>query len=834
MQLDQNGHVEQGPTIGLTDFAIVLLDEDGLVESWSKGAEVLFGHPPEDVLGHRVSTLLVADDAARLPALAEQCRQRGSWSGLLSVRHLNGDILSVEVQAEIVTESDGRTRWLALAVDEPLAREGALSRVVLERMVMHSPVGMAVVDTDLRFVWSNRALETFGGGSPRNRIGRRLADVQPGLSSEALESRMRNVLTTGVPVVGYEHVGRPTSDPENDHAHAMSFVRLDDVNGDAFGVCYTVVDITDRYRSRQRVALLNKAGEYIGRTLDVAQTAQDLADVAVPQLADFVVVDLLDSVLKGGDPLPGPVDDAETVAMRRSGRRTAVDGVPPVIVPTGDIVTYHAWSPPIRCLADGTSWRSEQLETGVDWAAHLTPDQRGALRELGTHTAMVVPIRARNTTMGVAMFFRIRRKEPFSAEDLRFAEEFVARAAVCMDNARRYTREREAALSLQRSLLPHSLPRQEAVHVASAYRPADELADVGGNWFDVIALSGARVALVVGDVTGHGLDAVAAMGRLRTAVQTLAALDLRPEELLARLDDLVSLSDDQDLHPPSSGSGTLGTSCLYAVYDPVGRTCTMASAGNPPPAVIAPDGTGRFVDVPVGPRLGAGGLPFEAVEVPVEEGSILALYTHGLIAGDTPEQADPQGRERLRQVLESPGLTLDALCERVIDHLAPARPIDDVTLMLAGTRGLSTDRYASWDLPTDPAVVSRAREMANRQLASWGLDELAFTTELAVSELVTNAIRYASGPIRLRLLLTHTLTCEVFDGSSTAPYLRHPRATDEGGRGLFMISQFTHRWGTRYTPEGKIIWTEQLLDSGHEPEDPSGTAFGDEAASFAV
>lgn len=812
---DENGRTGPGASTDPTDAAILTLDPDGLVESWSRGAEQLTGRSAAEMLGRTITTLLPPDTATRMAALAGECRAKGRASGLLTIRHADGTHVDVRARAECVRGAAGQWRWLVVAVDASPPAHPVMSRAMLEQMVTDSPVGMAVVDADLRFVWSNTAMECFGGGAPEERVGRRLTEIQPDMNPRQIESLLREVLRSGEPQLSYIHIGRPRSEPHRNHAFSMSFVRLEDAAGQGLGVCYTVIDVTDRHRLLQRLTLLDRAGGQIGRTLDVMRTGQELADVAVPHVADFVVVDLLDSVVRGGDPPLGPVRDAETVPMRRAGRRSSVENVPPLVIASGDMITYHSWSPPIRCLTDGTLWRAEKLDPDTpEWAV---TERDLSMLELGLHTAMVVPIRARDSTMGVALFFRIQQDEPFAEDDLRLAEELVSRAAVCLDNARRYTREREAALTLQRSLLPQRLPPQPAIRVSSVYRPADELVDAGGDWFDVLALAGARVALVVGDVAGHGIGAVATMGRLRTAVQTLAALDLRPEELLAHLDDLVGLTEEQTSLAANADARPLGASCLYAVYDPISETCTMAGAGHPPPALVSPDGTVRFVDMPVGPRLGVGGLPFEAVETEAEEGSVLAFFTDGLLSGGHDESG---GLEHLRRALATPGLSLDALGEKVIEDLVPSRPLDDVTLLLAETRHLNEEKFASWELPADPAVVSRARDTVSKTLNEWGLNELGFTAELIVSELVTNAIRYGSGPIRLRLILGHNLTCEVFDGSSTAPYLRHPRATDEGGRGLFLISQFTHRWGTRYTPDGKIIWTEQLL--APDAADPSG------------
>ncbi|MEU6882193.1 SpoIIE family protein phosphatase [Streptomyces sp. NPDC046712] len=906
----------QAPAFGVADSVVLLFDEGGVVVGRPHAAERLLGHSAEELRGRRVQFLLSPHEAARLPAIAESCATDGRWSGVLLARHRNGRDIAVDVTVLPLPEDAAPARWLAMAADAAPSRQWTMGPTLLERMVTQAPVGLALVDTELRCVWSNTALERFGGGRADLRRGRRLAEIQPGLNAELVESKMRQVLDTGEPVTGYEHVGRTRAEPGRDHAHAMSFIRLDDDNGRAIGVCYAVVDITDRYRARLRLALMARASERIGRSLDVMGTAQDLADVAVPGLADFVAVDLLDSVIRGAEPSPGPTAGATAVRLVRAGDQTARANPPEAVVEPGETAAYRPSSPQIGCLAHGRSWRTARLdaaarnsalpvpaperqagagptataESGQDGtvepghapaaqpgqAAIAEPRERAGAgtedpshasttnpspaptTEPGTatttdpgqapateprpatatgpgpvptatpvpptsaeyvprpptdplaHTAMVVPILARGVTLGVATFFRSRRDEAFDEDDLRLAEELVARAAVCLDNARRYARERAAALVLQRSLLPHGVPAQEAVDAASYYRPADELSGLGGDWFDVIALSGARVALVVGEVIGHGIEAAATMGQLRTAVRTLADLDLSPEELLAHLDDLV-LQATREGRPVGFGGvtnpGAVGASCLYAVYDPVSMRCELASAGHLAPAVVAPDGTVSFPELPPGPALGVGGLPFESVELPLEEGSVLAFYTDGLIA------APGAGKEGLGRALRSRDLPLDELCRSVVDELAPSRPYtDDAALLLVRTRSLAAGQVAAWDLPADPSVVARARVMTARQLAAWGLEELAFTTELVVSELVTNAIRHASGPIRLRLILERTLICEVFDASSTSPHLRHARTTDEGGRGLFLISQFTRRWGTRYTAEGKVIWAEQPLD----------------------
>ncbi|MDX2827518.1 SpoIIE family protein phosphatase, partial [Streptomyces ipomoeae] len=697
------------------------------------------------------------------------------------------------------------THWIALVSDASEAPGWDMSRTVLERMTTWAPLGIAVVDTDLRFVWSNAALERFGGGRAHERVGHRLAEVQPGLDAERIEAQMRKVLETGEPVLDYEHVGRVRSAPHRETAHAMSFTRLEDDQGRPIGVYYTVVDVSERHRARTRLALLDRAGEQIGRTLDVQRTAQELADVVVPALADFVTVDLLDSVPRGAEPAPPGDPGTGAVSLRRCAQQSVHDGVPEAVVEIGDIASYAAGSPPVRALVSGRSWSEPRLDPlSAEWAKAVPGGRALPVEALGLDSVMIVPIRARGITLGITTFFRHDRQDPFDAVDLGLAEELVSRAAVCVDNARRYTRERDAALVLQRSLLPRRLPEQDAAEVAVRYRPADELTGVGGDWYDVIPLSGARVALVVGEVAGHGIDGAAAMGRLRTAVRTLADLDLPPDEILAHLDDMVAKSARQEGGEPGAGSiETVGARCLYVVHDPVSGACSMAAAGSFTPALVAPDGTVTCPDLPEGPSLGVDGRPFETLELTLPAGTVIALYTDGLLAESSPEE--------LRRALARPEPSLDRLAQRVLDALAPARPTDDVAVLLARTRRLPDHRVACWDLPTDPVMVAEARKTTTRQLGAWGIDELAFTTELIVSELVTNAIRHAAGPIRLRLILERTLICEVFDGGPTAPHLRHPRTTDEGGRGLFLISQFTQRWGTRFLPEGKVIWAEQSL-----------------------
>ncbi|MFK4221942.1 SpoIIE family protein phosphatase [Streptomyces sp. NPDC019890] len=672
------------------------------------------------------------------------------------------------------------------------------------QFLARSPVGMAVMSPELRYVWINDALERIGGVAREERLGKRLRDVLPKLDAEAIEACMQEVLDTGKPAVDIEYRGRTRADPEREHAYSTSFFRLDDTLGRVRGVCYMVIDVTDRWRARQRLALVNEVSTQTGKSLDVVHIAQALADSCVPGLADFVAVDLLDPVLWGESLRRGPLPG--TQPLRRAGRRVSTADLRGPISQTGQTVAFPPSSPGARCLVDGTSYLCPALDDDTGGWLAGDPRAAGENHGLGQCSLMLVRADARGHALGVATFVRGPSRGPFEQDDLLLAEDVVARTAVGIDNARRFTREHNTALALQRFLLPRKLSTRSSLEVASRYLPA-HAGGVGGDWFDVIPLSGARVALVVGDVVGHGIHAAASMGPFRTAVRTLADLDVPPEELLAHLDDqMLSLIGEESSQEDSPASAVLGATCLYAVYDPATRRCTMARAGHPPPAVVSPEGAVTFPDLPPGPPLGLGGLPFESAEFELAEGSVLALYTDGLI--EARDRDVDVGLARLSAALASPDLPLDGLCAAVLDTMLKGPADDDIALLLARTHALGADQVASWDLPSDPAVVAEARVLAMRCLDEWGLGDLAFTAELIVSELVTNAIRYAPGPVRLRLIRQDVLICEVFDSSSTSPRLRHARTTDEGGRGLFLVAQLARRWGTRYTTEGKIIWAE--------------------------
>jgi PAS domain S-box-containing protein len=775
--------------------ARVVIDDAGTLVEWNDGARRLLGHTADEVVG-RPAVGLLADGAEALPGITG-----ARWDGTVALRHRDGRAVSMWLLAHHRRPRDGGPGdWLVVTPLEgggPAASEDPLATAALTQ----SPCAIAVYDERLRLSRVNDAMAEVIG-LPEERIqGLRVTEIGGKTQSAELEQYMLRVLTSGA-AEDFQIYMR-TGGEDAAHAWLARMAPITDAEGRVRGVCLAAHDFTENYLSRERLQLVNEASVRIGTTLDVTRTAQELADVCVPALADFVSIDLLDPQEHGGE-LPRAI--TAPTRLRRAAHQSVQQGSPEAVAKPGQLNLYPEQSPQADALVAGRTLvaSGRALELWLAWDRTRTR----RVEEYGIHSSMAVPIQARGVTLGVAVLTRYRRIDPFTDDDVLLAEEVTARAAVCIDNARRFSRERETALALQRSLLPRKLPRTAALEAASRYLPAAR-AGVGGDWFDVIPLSGMRVAMVVGDVVGHGIQASATMGRLRTAVRTLADIDLAPDELLTHLDDLVVRLSAEAGNEGSPGE--VGATCLYAVYDPVSRRCTLARAGHPPPVMIRPGGPPEPVDLPAGPPLGLGGLPFESAEFELPEGTVLALYTDGLIENRERDLDDSQ--RLLFDALYASSDSLDETCDRILHAvLPPGGAADDVALLLARTQGLPAEQVSTWDIPADPSLVAPIRKQVVEQLDSWNMSEAGFTAELVVSELVTNAIRYGAHPIRLRLIHdASTLICEVSDTNHTAPHLRRAKTWDEGGRGLLLVAQLTQRWGSRHTADGKTIWAELSL-----------------------
>ncbi|MCH0566628.1 SpoIIE family protein phosphatase [Streptomyces sp. MUM 136J] len=791
----------------VTYTATATIDQEGVLTGWSEGARRLLGHEAATVVGRPAAELLA--DVPETPRRARAGQQR--WHGTVALRHRDGRSVELRLLAHRRTPAGGPAEWLVVCA-APADPQQPGDVLLADWAFAQSPLPLAVFDTGLRLVRANHRMERAVTLPEAAMRGLSLPHIAPGAASDEIGRQMQLAVETGEPREAAARLGPELGRP-------TVLTPLKDAAGRVRALCLTAPRRSQDSAVRpwtqdpapETAAPSAEPGPQDGSGADYTRTAQALADVAVPRLADFVTVDLLDSPMAPND-TGGPAAGS-TVVLHRAAVRAVPDGRPVPTPGAGDGTTtaYQAGSPPAESLATGSAVLYDTTDPAV--AAWTETDPGAAwLRAYGTRSLMVVPLVAGDSRLGVALFGRHTRPEPFGPEDLRLAEELTARTAAALHKARRTSWARTTTMALQHSLLPHTLPEQAALEVATRYLPAATRAGVGGDWFDVIPLSAARVALVVGDVVGHGIRASATMGRLRTAVRTLADVDLPADELLTHLDDLVLrlAADEGGAGPDSETAGGIGTTCLYAVYDPVVRRCTLARAGHPPPAVVTPDGAVRFLDVPAGPPLGLGGLPFEAAEAELPEGSLLALYTDGLL--EARDHDIDEALDKMFAALARPAATLDSVCDRVLAELLSHRPDDDIALLVARTRALHEDRVASWDLDSDPSVVARARRAVSAQLAVWGLDDAAFVTELLVSELVTNAVRYGRPPVRLRLIhQDSTLVSEVHDASGTTPHMRRARVFDEGGRGLLLVAQLAERWGTRHDRVGKTVWAEQSL-----------------------
>ncbi|WP_242901789.1 SpoIIE family protein phosphatase [Actinomadura terrae] len=583
-----------------------------------------------------------------------------------------------------------------------------------------------------------------------------------------------------------------------------------DESGAAAGLLFVRVALppSERYQdpALMRRALMDDQVTRFGASLDLDQSARGLVDAVVPHYCTAASVLVLESLVAADE-----VHSESGSAVLRRIAVTSDDGNPAwtSAFPVGEVLVFP----------EGTPYREVMDTARPVHLPHIDEDaagsigtkwRRGPAGDLLKGVSMVLlPMIARDTLLGFIACTRVPGFRKFDAYDVEIGMEFAARAAIVIDNARLFSRERATALALQRSLLPNRLSAPSSVEVRHRYLPGSKLVEVGGDWYESIALPGARVALIVGDVAGHGVRAAVTMGRLRTALHTLANLELPPADALHVMHELMIELGEQEPH---------FATCVYAVYDATSGTIEIASAGHLPPLLAGPAGDNEYLQVPPAPPLGvAGGQAIESREFPVEDGSLFVIYTDGLVENRGRDIDD--GLARLRGIF-GPGSVerpMEDLAKATLDGVYADQHRDDIAVLIARLRRLPEDRCASWSLPADPAAVRRARGHVRTRLEEWGLEDLDYTTQLLASELITNAMRYAHGPIELRLLLERTLVCEVLDRSAALPRLRRAEDDDENGRGLLVVSQLAHRWGTRRTASGKVVWCEQIVP-GVDPD----------------
>ncbi|MEU6323620.1 SpoIIE family protein phosphatase [Streptomyces sp. NPDC047009] len=658
--------------------AVVALDRAGRFVLWDPQAEELFGYSAQEVLGQHAAQLLVHDPHVDLMAgKCEQMMEAGqSWAGLIPVRNKDGSTRLVEFRCTRLPNKQGDFYALGIATNASTLRKVGQDLALSEQLIAQSPVALEVLDTDLRYVAVNPAMERIHGLSAKDYIGRCFREVLPSGSVDPSEAAVREVLETGRPLVDKYTIGRTPADPDNDHAWSVSVYRLEDPNGQVLGVATSCLDVTDRHgaitaaaQARQRLAQIAEGSARIGTTLDMKQTARELADVAVPELADVAVVDVLDSALD--DRRPATLDSGpalfRTLAVKAAYLAEATGAAGTADQP----VSYDADRLPTQCVRTG----QPIMVTRVDeWdLTRIARDARAAavLASVGIHSYLAIPLAAQSRALGVLGLMRGRNQLPFNADDVTLAGELASRTAVSLDNARLYQSVRNTAVTLQRSLLPHPTP-PESLEVATRYQPAGTSTEVGGDWFDVIPLAEDKTALVVGDVMGSGIDAAATMGRLRTATSTLADLDLPPAQVLQRLDKI------------TVGLDPYIATCIYAEYDPHSDRCRIAAAGHLPPALTPADGPPELLDLPSAAPLGVGGVPFETTTVPMRPGDQLVLYTDGLV--ETRRDAIDERLDLFLRVLDGHDLSLEVTCDRLLETLRDPDDHDDVSILIARPR----------------------------------------------------------------------------------------------------------------------------------------------------
>ncbi|MEZ0064111.1 GAF domain-containing protein/anti-sigma regulatory factor (Ser/Thr protein kinase) [Streptacidiphilus sp. MAP12-20] len=556
-------------------------------------------------------------------------------------------------------------------------------------------------------------------------------------------------------------------------------------------------DDTDAEQVNPQLRLLSDIGARIGTTLDLDQTVREVCDVVVPGIADFACVELRDRLITDTE-LPRERPDDAT-ALRRVAVSFGATTLPwKHLVGEGSLVTLSGETPSGYALQNGKPVLVPRLDAATAQACALGRGGLGLTALFEGRSMLTLPLAARGTVLGVLTLLRDAHRPAFDEADASYLRELAARAALSIDNARLHRMEARTALTLQRSMLPTRPPRIPGVQIAHRYLPGDRRAEVGGDWFDAVQLPGSRVALVVGDVMGHGLHSAVAMGRFRTAMQTLAALDLPPGQILRHLDNLSQRLGDDHL-----------ATCLYAVYDPIARTCTLASAGHVPPVLVHPDGRGELLEIPSGAPIGVGGVPFASREIKVTDGSMLVLCTDGLVEMRGGDIGD--GLAALCGDIVDPRRSPDEVCDTVLERLHTEDRNDDLALLIARFDGIAPQDVISWSLHLDASEVRRARSLVQDQLSRWGLDDLSEVTQLLVSELVTNALRVAKGSVELQLMRVGKLLVEVSDDDHNLPSLEPSEPLDEEGRGLGLVSQLSARWGTSRKAVGKVVWFELPL-----------------------
>ncbi|MGW3145104.1 SpoIIE family protein phosphatase [Streptomyces sp. NPDC001177] len=797
---------------GRIPLAVVVVDRDGLVSHWSTGARRLFGAPKEDAVGRSVLDLLPVSGA--LPE-NDEITPYGAYSAYDGL----GPNLESSLDGRLNYPAAGRARITVPERDRgrvdvlwwayPLVGPGSERLLVLaadaDRLHPGEPEG-GYGTAAFERIAPGFALHTDFPGAEE--LARRLPEILPSMSVGEGARIVAQVLELGYPVLEFSQNDRVPVTPDWGVARRTERKARRERAARAVAQGLPVpeqladdeVEDLEYTAVRERLEFLNEVSGRIGTSLDLSRTIIEVSRAVVPRFTDVAGTYLREQVV-AGEGFPDGVPDTTTMWHRVAVEHTDEPGRWDDVVPVGEAMPFPAHTPFFQCMTSGEPVLVPRISEQMGHAIASQFEKRDIRPLITGRSMLVVPLKARNVVLGFMILLRHPERAEFNDMDRVTGAELAARAGLVLDNARMYTYQESVAETLQDSMLPHIPPRMPGCDIATRYLPGTLLGRVGGDWFDSVKLPGARTALVVGDVMGHGLNSAAMMGQLRTAVQTMAALDLPPAQLLRNLDDLAQRLGDTYL-----------ATCLYAVYDPIESELHIANAGHVPPVLVrAEDGRSELLDLPTGAPIGVGGVPFEAVRVRVEPGDRLVMCTDGLV--EVRGEDIGVGLATLCESAAHPAASMDDACDTIIRALnTRGGRKDDVALLMARLNGIEPEDVAEWRLALDPAEAGRARAVVREQLYEWGLARLADNAELMAGELVTNAVRHArSRHVQLRLVRGDTLLCEVEDDDHTLPTLLSAGPDAESGRGLRVVSTLAREWGTSRTGAGKTVWFELTL-----------------------